>query len=560
MREKIKTTALTICRSDLLLAIAIPVAFFFLYLAYYGFRIECLDDFFMAATLSGAYGLKYRVYMLFVNVLYGYMLLPLYALFPSVNWYNVGEVVLAVCAMATVVQVLLWKCGRRVGFLLGVLFCAVFCKDMFLEFNFTDFAGILAAAGGLWIAACVAENWSWKRWLWGGFLLLMASIIRYEAFLMGLPFLCVAVAYGLFFKMGREHLLRNVLGLFAIALCVIGAKQFNTYMYMRNADLAYYRSYSDIRASVVDYNDFDYSAVYDAMEDAGFKSVDARMLKSWTFYDTEVFSLENIKRMQAIIRENYPPESYRLKNSFLHERFSSALRLPMFWLCLLFCALAYRSERRTIIAAWLGFALAAAMYAYFVYIGRLPLRLEYCIWVNFAGLMIFCVKDVSAIRPFFTWKKTGALFFGLCCLLPLYLADVRRPEPPASVYADLRNYMGSHPDDLFFLEFDKYKAVGAVIAFDGIFKAVPVNGLKNQIPLGYWNPFFPGIKDILAAHGISNPMRAVVRKDAYVVGPLNDEYLRVHYFPALTVADSVSFGDSSFVRRYSAKEAARETR
>src|SRR5574344_1181442 len=560
MPVKIKTAALAICRSIWFPAILIPVFFFLLYLAYYGFRDEGLDDFFMAATLSGAYGLKYRVYMLFVNVLYGYMLLPLYALFPSVSWYNVGEVLLSLCAMGTVVYVLLWKAGRRAGFLLGVLFCAVFCKDMFLEFNFTHFAGILAAAGGLWTAECIAENWSWKRWLWGGFLLLMASLIRYEVFLMSLPFFGAAVAYCFVFKTGRGYLLRNVLGLALIALCVVGAKKFDSYMYARDAGLSYYRSYSDIRASIVDYSDFDYGEIYDAMEDAGFKSVDARMLNCWTFYDTEVFSLDNLKKMQKIIRDNYPPESYRLKNAFLYERFSYAFRLPMFWFCLLLGFLAYRSDRRSIFALWAGFAIAAAMYTYFVYIGRLPLRLEYCIWVSCACLVIFASREWPALPVFLTRRKTVVVLFGLCCLLPLYLDKYRQATPPVPAYVDLKNFIAKHPDKLFFMEFKKYKAVGGVITFNGIFKAVPADGLKNQIPLGYWNSFFPGIKDILTAHGISNPMRAVVRNDAYIVGSLNEEFLRLHYFSDLFLADSVSFGDSSFVYRYSANEVTRETR
>ena len=548
---KAARSVLIVLRSKLFCAMLIPVAFFFLYLAYYGFRDEGLDDFFMAATLSGAYGLKYRVYMLFVNVLYGYMLLPLYALFPSVNWYNVGEALLSLCAMGTVVYVLLWKAGRRAGFLLGVLFCAVFCKDMFLEFNFTHFAGILAAAGGLWTAECIAENWNWKRWLWGGFLLLMASLIRYEAFLMSLPFFGATVAYCFVFKTGRGHLLRNALGLALIALCVVGAKKFDSYMYARDAGLSYYRSYSDIRASIVDYNDFDYGGIYDAMEDAGFKSVDARMLNRWTFYDTEVFSLDNLKKMQKIIRDNYPPESYRLKNAFLYERFSNAFRLPMFWFCLLLGFLAYRSDRRSILALWAGFAIAAAMYTYFVYIGRLPLRLEYCIWVSCACLVIFASREWSAFTAFLTRKKAAVALLGLCCLLPLYL-DSSRKKIPVPAYINLQNYMKNRPGELFLIEFEKYKTMGAVIASGGIFKSVPKNGLSNQIPLGYWNVGFPGITDILKSRGINNPMRAVADDRVYVVGQMNKEYLREHYPECLSaIPERIYSKDSSFVFRYS---------
>jgi hypothetical protein len=535
-------------RSKIFIAALIPVVFFFFYLAYYGFRSEGLDDFFMAATLSGAYGLKYRVYMLFVNVLYGYALLPLYSLFPAVSWFNIGDALCAIMALATFVFILLEKFGRRLGSLVGIVFCAVFCKQLFLEFNFTLFAGVLAAAGGL----CVADGMSGKgkthRLVWGGILLFLASLIRYEVLLMSLPFTCVGIAYALVFRNAREHIMRNIVCVLIIGTAIGGAKIFDSYMYDRNDDLRYYREYSGYRASIVDYKDFDYEQMYDAMEEAGFKSVDARALNLWQFYDTEVFSLEKLKQMNLIIRESFPPIRERIKRMVVNERFSTAFRLPVFWVCLLLGFIAYRQSKRKIIVLCFSLLLAFGLYSYFVYIGRLVPRLEFCVWINVAAILIACIECRE--YAFFTRKRILALLVGWSCFLPLYVDFIQEKEP-LLVYAELNDYMRAHKQKIFLLSFAKYKYEGTAIASKGIFRAVLPGEMQNQIPLGYWNVNFPGIKETLAARNITNPMTAVVRRDVYVVGELNDEFLRTHHFPNLAVSKTnILCGDSAFIFQY----------
>src|SRR5574344_1961632 len=535
-------------RSKIFIAALIPVAFFFLYLVYYGFRSEGIDDFFMAATLSGAYGLKYRVYMLFVNVLYGYMLLPLYALFPSVSWYNVGEALCAIMALATFVFILLEKFGRRLGILVGIVFCAVFCKQLFLDFNFTLFAGILAAAGGLCIADGIPDKDKTNHLVWGGFLLFLASLIRYEAFLMSLPFTFVCIAYAFVFKNAREYVIRNVTCLLIIGAVIGGAKGFDSYMYNRNDDLRYYREYSGYRASIVDYRDFDYEQMYDAMEESGFKSVDARALNLWQFYDADVFPLEKLKRMSLIIRESFPPIRERVKRMVVNERFSTAFRLPIFWACILGSVIAYRQNKKIIGVLCPSLLLALSLSSYFVDIGRIVPRLEFCVWINVAAILIACIECREYV--FFTCKRIFAVLIVLSCFLPLYI-DFTQEGEPLLVYAELNDYMRAHKQKIFLLSFAKYKYVGTAMASKGLFRAVPPGELRNQIPLGYWNVNFPGIKEALAARHIMNPMTAVVRSDAYVVGKLNDEFLRAHHFPDLAVSKTnILCGDSAFIFQY----------
>ena len=53
-------------------------------------KYEVSDDFVMETIISGAYVTEPNPHMLFVNILYGYLLNPLYCLFPIVNWYTLS--------------------------------------------------------------------------------------------------------------------------------------------------------------------------------------------------------------------------------------------------------------------------------------------------------------------------------------------------------------------------------------------------------------------------------------------------------------------------------------
>ena len=53
-------------------------------------KFGAIDDYFMAARLTGAFGTEYSPHLIFVNAVYGYALLPLYHLFPLV-WFRQAE-------------------------------------------------------------------------------------------------------------------------------------------------------------------------------------------------------------------------------------------------------------------------------------------------------------------------------------------------------------------------------------------------------------------------------------------------------------------------------------
>ena len=130
----------------------INLFFLILCLIFGDLKFGAIDDYFMAARLTGAFGTEYNPHLIFVNAIYGYALLPLYHLFPKIGWYYIGEMTAVFISFFTISYVLLRKMGANWGTLLATLFTALFASDFYLVVQFTQCASILSAAGMLFFA------------------------------------------------------------------------------------------------------------------------------------------------------------------------------------------------------------------------------------------------------------------------------------------------------------------------------------------------------------------------------------------------------------------------
>ena len=102
-----------ILSSPMFLAVGINLIFFLLIVFFCDMKYEVSDDFIMASIMSGAYGDAPNPQMIFVNVIIGYLLLPLYYLFPQISWYFVAEVFLIFVSSTTVTYVLFEKLEKE---------------------------------------------------------------------------------------------------------------------------------------------------------------------------------------------------------------------------------------------------------------------------------------------------------------------------------------------------------------------------------------------------------------------------------------------------------------
>lgn len=121
------------------------------------------DDYFMARILEGVYGDSYNVHMPFVNVLYGYALLPLYYLFPKIGWYYIGEIFSVFISFTTISYFIIKRIGTQWGAIILTLLVACFARDFYLTIQFTQCAVALSAAGMLIFLDCLDSGLSKKK-------------------------------------------------------------------------------------------------------------------------------------------------------------------------------------------------------------------------------------------------------------------------------------------------------------------------------------------------------------------------------------------------------------
>ena len=376
-------------------------------------KFGAIDDYFMAAKLTGALGTEYNPHLIFVNAIYGYALLPLYHLFPKIGWYYIGEIFSVFLSFTVIGYVLLQRCGERWGSILATLFTALFASDFYLVVQFTQCASILSAAGMLFFAygvvskkkaedccasqrqACnntlkqffltLSKMQSFLPFILGVFLMLWGSVMRWQAFLMGMPFFCL----GMFFIL-KECWRRKCQVI--VGLAVLFSAAFAMHHWDRNLykapEFAEFIKFQGPRVTFGDNGNYNQNAVYEDAEELGLSGKDYHILTQWTFYDTKIFSADSLKRYSDIVSayrdKNIPEQIPRnLLNSLGHS-----LNTPVFWTWFILCLLVYATRPKKFLYLWASLVLILGLMAYLLDMGRLVYRVESGFWLYAAVLAV----------------------------------------------------------------------------------------------------------------------------------------------------------------------------
>jgi hypothetical protein len=223
-------------KKTILIALLLNALFLALYFAFGIVRYGSLDDYFMSNIMTGAYGSTYDVHMYFVNSAYGYFLKPFYMLFPKVGWYFLFELAGIFAAFTTFTYFVIARLGEKFGIPFALILLAAAIPDFYFQVSFTQCATAYTAAGVLLIVAGDSEKN--KLYLLGGGLFLLAgSIMRWEGFLLGMPFLCVLFAINAISR--RKIYISSIIALCIAMTALYGIKKYDESLYSQG-DYKYY--------------------------------------------------------------------------------------------------------------------------------------------------------------------------------------------------------------------------------------------------------------------------------------------------------------------------------
>ena len=536
-----------------LYSVAINLFFLILCLVFGDIKFGAVDDYFMAAVLTGAHGTDYNPHLLFVNAIYGYALLPLYHLFPKVGWYYIGEMLAVFVSFTASGSVLLRRSGERWDLLLATLFTAMFASDFYLVIQFTQCASILSAAGMLLFAHGLGDKNSQPVVL-GVFLLLWGSVMRWQAFLMGMPFFCVGLLFNL--KQCWKFKWVTVAGLAVMFAGAYAMHYFDALLY-KNAEYAPYVDIQAPRAALGDVSNYNQNAVYEDMEEMGQSGIDYHMLTAWTFYDTETFAADSMRAIVDVIG------TYRDKIErgeiprLLLNALGHSLQSPLFWTWFIFCLLIWATNRKKFLYLWASLAVVLYLMSMLLAMDRLVYRVESGFWLYAAVLAIplwgrfryelprkleVAALAVIALANVFTYATSGKLVRGPGSgeLRTLAIED-------STDYDQVFAYIDSQPDKMFLLSMNAYMRFSH--HKNPPYLAEPIGSYRRTVSLGYWTPYLPEITRTLAEFGITNPIKDVVHDNVIVIneGRLAD-FLQRHYYDSVAVDTLKEIGEMTFFK------------
>ena len=497
------------------------------------------DDYIIHSITSGAFG-KFSYGLGHTNVIYGKVLVALQRAMSDLNWFELLNY--AMLFFATfLVSCMIWLRNRNpAGFLLSLSFSLFIGPYFYNQLHNSKEIPYIAAAALFAVLFGVEE----KRYAWcfaGGLLALLASWVRFHAFLLGAAFVFGAAVLFMI-RIFREEKkkgasLVRLVGVFLLVFALI----FGTYYYdlnveSRDESLKNYRQYNAARGAVSDYDLPDYSTYFAEYQKLGISENDYAMIVNWDFADSEKFPAQLLNEIAAL----RPPVPFvnaagRMLAEIGRGLITDPLEIAFLVLFFVFLAFTRRTEKMKVV--WMGLALAVC-YLYMCLTGRTTR------WVT-AGLF---GAGITGLFLSVRWKKGDlAKICALALLLAVLLFDVVSLVPEigdysgyfntaaAQVYRDL----GTRKDDLYLMDHSSAPALQRVVP---TFSSVEPNLFRNVFVLGGWDTESSAKNSVLERYSVyGSPYRALVEKrNVYLADTKNSamilKFIRENYAPSATMA------------------------
>ena len=267
------------------------VAFFVVFLEFFRPGYAVSDDIVMISLASGYLGGKPLPFMVYSNVLLGFLLDPLYALNPIINW----EIYLFLMVNFLSVWALIHIIFSRLQTARMKIFAAVvllLCDAFFvLNITFTMIAAFAAIAGLCLLLTSVQSSADLKtsEFVIGVTLVLAGSLIRIESMLlMSVLFLPALLLFYHSLKFKKLVLSFSILG-----VLVLAGYLFNSLYVQSHPDWYSFQSYDSARSQLHDtprrVN------TERAFPEIGWSKNDVKLFFVWFFPDRQIYSLENLQ-------------------------------------------------------------------------------------------------------------------------------------------------------------------------------------------------------------------------------------------------------------------------
>ncbi|RKM57064.1 hypothetical protein D6853_03335 [Butyrivibrio sp. X503] len=256
------------------------------------------DDTIMNLISAGAFGGESQ-YLVYNNIIFGYILKVLYTVIPGVNWYLWSYLIFNLLSVIAISAVITEGFSLSVTAFVTTALNMIFAYDFYTEIQFTQSSSFYAIAGGIILFSMIIRK---KRNIPGiivaTIFVSMGVMARAAGAGIVLPFLGTACLFiPCFFKKELKNaLITFALPLAAVVICLLA----NFYAYYVNPDWKYFSEWNNIMVEKCDHGNYNFNWDKEAYLEAGFTETDFQLLDMWVWNDTEYFNLDKLRTMQEI--------------------------------------------------------------------------------------------------------------------------------------------------------------------------------------------------------------------------------------------------------------------
>lgn len=519
---------------------------------------EWPDDFEMSVWIArdGA------PYMGYLNIVLSWLIMLVQKIVPFCNAFVLLELFFAFLSFTAITYVFLDKFRSYKGLIVSLFIEAVFVWNHYSVIQFTKTSAILLLAGFLLVLHGLIKKKKLRFQVTGIAFILFGTFYRFLNFYVAAAFAAVYVAADFivnkryagfagagkkwreFFRYARPYLICCLVILALSFSFQAASKMIKT----STEELRYFADYNSYRAYVVDYPIPDYEAHQKEYRELGMSENDYKMLGGWYLDDQGATDLQTLKGIKKIQTDeiNYISFFKNVVGNELYEirTFSNSGFLILVFLALLALYAVFCKKRSYFFPAGL-IAACGVLYTYLNYIGRMPYRAVYGIWVFAIVLLLYslscnCFRE-RMYRAVTSKKKVFA--FVLSLLLAVFSVVgfhifMRNNQAlfTSEPKQEFESYAASQPEKIFVLSINANKQIRNNSAqYTHPLSYLDPDKDLNTVTFGMTAYASPYYKEQLRKLGFSNLYKDMVDNenvyfvDTYEVSMVC-RYITEHYF------------------------------
>ena len=418
-------SARAILSTPWLASLLVAIAFFILYLFVFrpGYQVD--DDITMIQLASGYLGGTPVPFLVFSNVILGFLLNFLYRLPTNLNW----EILiffwinfLSVWSLVYIVLSLPLKSAYR---FFGILVILLSDSLFLLNVTFTTTATFAVISGFISILAATYKRSPLPRRLLflGGLLILAASLIRIESFLLVLLMILPSLII-----VHRFFDIKNLIISSLISILVIASFYLFNILYVKSfTQWDSFYAYNNVRSELQDTPRVHLSNVKNAYYNIGWNFNDYKLFMSWFFPDEQLFSISNLQYLVIHI-PGTERNVFSAALSYFYPKpfFDDVDSFPYFFMIAagLFAVVIYPSLRKAIGPLTVLLLTFLVLIFYLIWTEKVPLR----VWDSFLAttsvfslfILLWAKLNANQSQPKFQKNAFAFIVPALLCMASLF--------------------------------------------------------------------------------------------------------------------------------------------